>query len=242
MINQKDPLPLYHQIKTIIREQIEQGVWREGDQIPTEQQFCTHYHISRTTVKEALNQLVSEGLLYRIQGKGTYVSASRWMARPHNLISLSEEILARRQVPSNRLLEAMQQPASISVARALQLDPGTPVVKIKRLRLADGEPIAIQTAHLPAAMCPGLHEILREDQSLYRVIAERYKIVPKRATEVYKPGLIDEAAARLLAIKINSPCFLVERITIADGGKPFEFVRSILRGDRSEIVLELGAQ
>lgn len=242
VLNQNDPVPLYHQIKTIIREQIENGIWHEGDQIPTEQQLCDQYRISRTTVKAALNQLVTEGLLYRIQGKGTYVSSSRAMPRPHQLISLSDEILARHQVPSNHLLEAAVQPASAPVARALDLEPGMPVVRLKRLRLADGDPVAIQTAHLPRALCPDLLEVFSEERSLYRLIAARYNIVPRRATEVYKPGLLDDVSAQLLKTQTNAPCFLVERVTIAQNGKPFEFVRSILRGDHSEIVLELGTR
>ena len=239
VIDHNDPLPLYHQVKSIVREQIENGTWQEGDQIPPEQQLCAQYGISRTTVKEALNQLVAEGLLYRKQGKGTYVSTSRWAPRPQKLISLSEEIRSRHQIPSNQLLETAIEPASVPVARALELASGTPVVRLKRLRMADREPIAIQTAHIPAAMCPHLLDVLREDQSLYRVLAERFRITPRRATEVYKPGTLDDRAGKLLATKANAPCFLVERVTYADGAKPFEFVRSILRGDRSEIILEL---
>jgi GntR family transcriptional regulator len=239
VIDHNDPLPLYHQIKALLREQIVDGVWQVGDQIPTEQQLCTRYHISRTTVKEALNQLVAEGLLYRIQGKGTFVSSPRWEPRPHKVISLSDEIRTRHQVPSTQLLEAGVLPSPPPVARALQLDPGTAVVRIKRLRLADGEPFAIQTAFIPSAMCPNLASNVQQELSLYRLLAATYRIVPKQAIEIYKPGLLDEDAAQLLAAQVNSPCFMVERITIAEDGRPFEFVRSTMRGDRSEIVLEL---
>jgi len=111
-------------------------------------------------------------------------------------------------------------------------------VRLKRLRLADGEPMGVQTAHLPSALAPGLENESFEDRSLYDVLRSR-GLCPVRARETYIASVADHAAAKLLRISPGAPVFAAERITFLANGRPFEFVTSVMRGDRYNIVLDL---
>jgi GntR family transcriptional regulator len=198
--------------------------------------------VSKTTVRQALNGLVMEGLLRREQGKGTYVVGLRIEQGPTELTSFSEEMQRRGLRPASRVLKLAEISATQKIAKELELDEGEPVFMIKRLRLADDDPMGIQTAYLPASLFPGL---LEEDLtgSLYRILEEKYGLIPAFATEVYYATLLDGHEARLLKAPSSSPVGLVvERRVLSQDGQPIEFVSSIMRGDRYKISVRLVRQ
>jgi GntR family transcriptional regulator len=119
----------------------------------------------------------------------------------------------------------------------LRLPAKSPVLILKRLRLAGAEPLGVQTAHIPAALVPGLH--VADGMSLYEVLQTRYHLYPARARETYVAALADSSTAQLLGIPAGSPVFGVERVTLTHNERPFEFVQSTVRGDRYSIVLDL---
>ena len=125
-------------------------------------------------------------------------------------------------------------PASEEIADAIDLQPGDPVLKLRRLRLGNAAPIGIQTAHLPKRLVPGLLEDAGDIQSLYETLRERYRITPVKAKEVYRVGQVSEADAGLIQLPAGTPAFVVERVTYDRSG-PFEFTVSTLRADRYEI-------
>ncbi len=233
------PAPLYYQLSQAIRDRISAGEWKAGDQIPTIKVLGETYGVSRITVVQALDALSREGLLARRQGKGVFVAQTRVEQGPVRLVSFTEETVRRGHVPASRTLSLTTQPASSEVATHLGLEPGKPVVVIERMRLADGQPMGIQTAYLPEHLFPGLAETTGPIVSLYRLLEERYGVVPTQATDTFVPIKLDRERAALLAVPVDAPAFSVERVTRDQRDRSIEFVVSVLRGDRYKVVLHL---
>jgi GntR family transcriptional regulator len=235
------PIPLYYQLKLALMKAIESGQLQPGQQLPNELQLADHYGISKITVRQALQGLESLGYIRREHGRGTFVRKLKVDQGPHELTSFSEEMRRRRASPTSRVLEGAVRKAEGRVAEALEVAIGEPVFVLKRLRLADGEPMSVQTAHILLNLVPGLEKEELENQSLYQVLQARYGLQPARARETYFAVRAKAPAARLLGIAAGSAVFDVERITFLPNGKPFEFVQSTVRGDRYNIILELAA-
>lgn len=224
----------------VLRAQLDQSVYHAGEQIPTELELSRQYGVSRITVKQAIQKLVMEGRLYRIQGKGTFVSRPRLSRKLKTMASFTEELSQRNLTPSVRLLQLEVVVAPAKVATALQLPENASVILLRRLRLADQEPMGIQTAYLPYADCSFL--LGETDQlsqgSLYAVL-ERHRLRPVAATEEYSVALIDGADAQLLNVPAGSAAFWVERTSYLPSDRPLEFVESVLRADRYTLHVEL---
>ena len=128
------------------------------------------------------------------------------------------------------------------MAAKLEIPPLAPVFRLRRLRFADGEPMGLQTAYVPLASVPGITDIAFTDASLYEVFRSRYALYPARAKETHVAVLVTNAEAPLLRTSAGSPAFAAERITYVADGRPLEYVKSIMRGDRYKIVLDLVKQ
>jgi len=232
-------IPLYHQVKCILIEAIEAGQWQLGQQLPTESRFMEDFGVSKITIRQALQGLADLGYVRREQGRGTFVAKARFDQGPRELTSFSEEMRRHRLQASSRVLERYIGGAESKVAEALELRSGEPVFILKRLRMADGEPIGTQTAHIPSALTPGIEDEDFEHVSLYKVLRDRYGLQPAKARETHCAALAEPAAAELLAIPAGAPVLAAERVTFLPGDKPLEFVKSVMRGDRYSIVLAL---
>lgn len=233
------PTPLYYQLQEALRARIASGEWVPGDQIPTIRELCSTYGVSRITVAEALTRLAQEGLLMRQQGKGIFVALPKIKQGPAALVSFTDEIARRGYAATSRVLGLEELPAPAEVAAPLAIAPGDPVVVLERLRLADGQPMGIQKAYLPARYFSGLAEIGQPIDSLYAVLQARYGAVPTSATDTYEPIRVDRVTATVLEIAQGSPAFSVTRSTRDQHDRLIEFVVSVLRGDRYKVVLQL---
>jgi GntR family transcriptional regulator len=235
------PIPLYHQLKCILMEAIESGRWQSGQQLPTESELVEDFGVSKITIRQALQELAGLGYVRREQGRGTFVSKGKLDQGPRELTSFSEEMRRHRLMASSRVLERSVTEAEGRVAEALELGPGERVLRLKRLRMADGEPMGIQTAHIPLALAPGIEHENFEHGSLYKILQAKYGLRPARARETHLAALAEPAAAGLLSVPAGSAIFAAERVTFLADEKPLEFVQSIMRGDRYSIVLDLRA-
>jgi GntR family transcriptional regulator len=236
-LDKNSPVPLYHQLQGVLKAEIESGKWRPGEQLPNETKLTELYRVSKITVRQALHELAELGYIRREHGRGTFVERRKFGEGPRELTSFTEEMRRHDLVATSRLLSQRRVEADAKVADALRLPVKTSILELKRVRLASREPMSIQTAHIPAAFVPGLH--VTEGVSLYEVLQKRYHLYAARARETYFAALADAASAELLAIPIGAPVFTVERVTMLPNEKPFEFVQSIVRGDRYSIVLDL---
>jgi GntR family transcriptional regulator len=240
VVSRSSPLPLYHQVEVDMKQRIESGEWRRGEQIPTEAELCTIYGASRVTIREAVRRLTEDGLLVRRRGSGTFVREARITAGARGLTSFTEEMAALGMHGESRILRVAVQTAP-SVSGKLGLDPDAELITIRRLRLAGGTPMGIQCAYLPADRFPGLEQIDLGAGSLYGMLADRYGVVLAEAEETFEVAPIRAGDARLLQVAAGSCGFHVERLTFDERGA-FEYVTSIMRGDRYRVRIGLRVQ
>jgi GntR family transcriptional regulator len=212
-----------------------------GQAIPSERQLTQDLGVSRLTVRAALDELVRDGYLDRRHGSGTYVTEPK-IAQPLTLTSFSEEMRRRGMVPGSRTLELTVTPAGARLGRRLQVSPAQLLVRIKRLRLADAQPMAMEILHVSEALVPGLSRSDLENRSFYELLQERYGIVIASGTQTIEPTVTNEEESDVLGVPLHTPAFLFERTTVSESGRIVEFVRSIYRGDRYRLVADLVPQ
>jgi GntR family transcriptional regulator len=211
-----------------------------GDAIPSERQLGVDLGVSRLTVRAALDQLVRDGYLVRRRGAGTFVAEPKVPKGTIDLTSFSDDMRARGLTPGSRTLELRQIPAGARLGRILHVSPSEPVVAVKRLRLADGEPMAIELLHVRASLVPGLTAEDLERHSFYELLVSRYEISVVGGTQTVEPTVTSEEESETLGVPLHSPALLFERVTRSAGGEMVEYTSSTYRGDRYRLVTEIG--
>ena len=232
-------IPLYHQLKEIFSEKIVGGEWKVGETIPNELLLCRYYGVSRGPVRQALALLVREGLLTRKQGKGTRVLPPKIESDLGAFYSFTTLIQDRGMHPSARLLAFDTIPAEGSVARVFNLPAGAPCLKIRRLRLADQEPLILETVFVPESVCCDLAQNDVIAWPLYDILRNRYGVVLQRQKQFFEPAIADEYEAQILGVPEGAPVLLLQNIAYAVGGRPVVFSKAIMRGDRVRYYVEL---
>jgi GntR family transcriptional regulator len=212
-----------------------------GEAIPSERQLAVDLGVSRLTVRAALDDLVREGCLVRRRGAGTFVSEPK-IAQELTMTSFSEDMRRRGMRAASRTLDLTVTSAGAWLGRALSLSPSERVLVARRLRLADGATMAIETLHVPEALVPNLTAQDLEQNSFYELLGERYGISIASALQTIEPTVTNEEESAALGVPLHSPAFLFERTSRSEDGTIVEFVRSIYRGDRYVIVTELSQQ
>ena len=233
------PVPLYHQLKTALLRDIESGRWRPGDRIPTEDALIERYQVSKITVRQALRDLAQMGYIRREQGRGTFVQGPPLEEGPRELKSFTAEMRNHGFSATSRVLEQGVIAAPAEIAERLGVAPGSPVFRLHRLRMADGEPMGLQTAYIAMALVPRIDQLSFADASLYEILGTHYALYPAAARETHRAVPLPEDVAPLLRSAASSPALAAERLTTLGDGRPLEFVQSIMRGDRYKIVLDL---
>jgi GntR family transcriptional regulator len=207
-----------------------------GTAIPSERQLSADLGVSRLTVRAALDELAREGYLVRRRGSGTYVQQPK-ISQQLTMTSFSEDMRRRGMAPSSTTLSLTRELAGARLGRFLNVSPGDEIVVVKRLRLADGVSMAIETLHIPSAVVPGVDSRDLEG-SFYELLRAR-GIEIASATQTIEPTVTNEEESSSLGVPLHSPAFLFERTSRDATGRTLEFVHSIYRGDRYQIVSEL---
>jgi GntR family transcriptional regulator len=218
------------QVRAILEHLIE-GELHPGDAIPSERALVVRLAVSRVTVRQAIADLVASGLLERVHGKGTYVTGPQVDSRLH-LTSFSREMRDRGLLPATVVLAAAEEPADDDVAYALRIRPGRPVIRVERLRTADGTPMAYEVGYYPSALFPGL--LQRELGALYDVFASEYAVVVTSGEQTVRAESADAHQARILGIAKRAPLLVQERVTYASD-RVVELSTSWYRADRYRI-------
>ena len=227
-------LPLYQQLQRALREAIETRLIGPDDALPPERDIAEDFHISRITVRKAIDGLVSEGLLVRRQGAGTFVCA-RVEKNFSKLTSFSEDMQARGRTPRSVWVRKAEGSVTPEEALTLRSSPGTPVYRFHRIRYADDAPMCIEYATVLASCLPSLDAV---ESSLYEAL-ERAGNRPVRALQRLRAVLFSAEQAKLLQIRERDAGLLVERVGFLKDGRAVEFTQSYFRGDIYDFVAEL---
>jgi GntR family transcriptional regulator len=231
-----EKLPLYAQLKEQIIAAIARGDLAQGDQIPSQRVLSEMYRMSHMTVRRAISELLHEGVIYAIPGKGLYVTEPKQDAEPP-LRGFTEDMSQRGMVASSQVLAAEVVGASTVLSSALGVPIGTPLIYLRRLRLADGLPMAVQGSYLPQALCPGLLEHDLGRSSLFELLRNVYHLRLADGTTVVEAALADAEHAKLLGLRVPAPLLVVEQLNYLDSGQAIEFVRTAYRADRYRLRL-----
>ena len=235
-LNRKIPVPLYYQLKEIIKEEIEEGKLKPGDPIPSERELSEKYGISRPTVRQALKELVYEGWLTREKGKGTFVSKPKIdYGFIQHFTTFYDDMIEKGYSLHTIILNREIKKAGKEIARFLQIEEDEKIIFIDRLRFIEDEPIVRVNNHIPLVLCPGLMDEDLVDQSLYRIMAEKYGLKPYRAEISLEPIVANEVDSELLGIEKGAPMFLMENVTFTEEGQIIDFFRSRFRGDKGKV-------
>lgn len=225
-------VPKYYRLKQDLLAMIDEG--EPGTALPTERELAVRFDTSRTTVRQALAELVVEGKLERTQGRGTFISEPKLITL-RQLTSLSEDLAERGSDTQSEVLDVSRVPADAQVGAALELAPASTVERVERVRVVDGAPIAHETAFLRAPL-PRLRAELERYGSLYRTLREVYDIAIAAAEDSVETALASPRQAQLLHCDTGLPMLLVCRTAWDGTGRPVEFTRSVFRGDRFRFV------
>ena len=236
----RNPYPLHLQILNILKTQISTGVLKPGDIIPAESQLCKQYNVSRTTVRLAMEQLVEDNLIIRRRGKGSFVTSPKLKRSLNYLYSFTEDMLAIGKTPSSVVVEKALVKATTEISRLLSLPiEANEVFKLKRVRMADGEPILLETTYIPSYLCNGIMEEDFSKTSLYGVMRSRYNLFLHRAIEAYEAVKMDKETSRLLQSSTSACGFKIRRTAYLDSGIAYELTQSITRSDKCIFKVEL---
>ncbi|KMM36446.1 GntR family transcriptional regulator [Guptibacillus hwajinpoensis] len=238
MIDKTSPLPIYYQLVEWIKGLIEQGVLQPGDSLPSEREYAERFSISRMTVRQAITELVNSGYLYRQKGVGTFVAEKKIEQQLMGLTSFTEDMKARGMEPSSKLVGFEIVPAPTYISEQLTIQEHAPVYEIKRIRLADGIPMALEKTYISANLVKGLTEEIVQS-SLYHHIENQLSIKIDEATQVLESSVATQQEAEYLNIQKGAPILLIQRNTTLTDGTSLEIVKSSYRGDRYKFTITL---
>lgn len=232
-------LPLYQQIQQRLAHQIQSGVYKPSEPLPSIQKIAAQMGVSQMTVRQAVKSLCELGLIYSRQGKGTFISGMKLEKEFRHVLSFSEEARAHGATPHSRLISFSIQRPTPETQSALALGESEKVFRLHRVRLEDSMPIGIECSCLAVNACPDLLKTFDPDTSLYEKLSDYYGIQLTITEEVIEVGKANAEEARLLKIPRQSPVFLFTRVSFGEDGRPLEHVKSTYRGDRYKIVNRL---
>ena len=239
MLNENSPLTLYYQLKNIMIDNIDKKVWKFNAKIPSERELCEIYQVSRITVRQALKELESEGYLYRKQGRGTFVTGHKFVQRLSDFYSFSDEIRKMGAVPSARILSYDLMAVDQSAARKLGISAGDKAFVIKRLRLADEEPFALEVSYVVYQYAQRLTQEAVRDKGLYNALEQCCNVISTDAVETFEAVNVTGEDAALLKIDSNAAALHLNRTTYSEGFI-IEYCDSVIRGDKYQYSVRLG--
>jgi len=240
MIDYKSNIPYYVQLTQSIKEKIQQKTWEPGSKIPGEMELCNEAGVSRTVVRQALRELELAGLILRRKGKGTFVAEPKINESLVQKLTGSYQDMAERGLQSStQVLHHRVVPCTDKVANYLQVDPGTKVVDINRLRFVENSPIQLVNTYVPLDLCPALADVDLTHRSLYEFLEKECGLWISRGHRYIEAVAANDVEAKLLGIDRGAPLVALDSISYLENGRPVEYYHAVHRGDRSRFEVEL---
>jgi GntR family transcriptional regulator len=231
--------PIYVRIQEYIAELILSGKMVPDSKIPSERDFSEDLGVSRMTVRKAITELVSEGLLERRHGSGTYVARPRMTYASSELVSYTKAMKNHNLATASQLLEFGEVAASRRLAEQLELEIGQPIYRVVILRFANRVPVVLERGFFPCSRCPDLEEWDLEKTSIVDLLVQVYGAIPVRISQTVEAVSANETIARQLRVEGGTPLLMVTRVLFsAESGKPIEFSQDFLRGDFARIQMD----
>ncbi len=242
IVDPSNPIPKYLQISRWLRQSVKGGTYKEGERLPSEIELSKMCKVNRNTLRQAVGQLVDEGILQREKGVGTYVSSTIPNTLRHKLKqinSFKDDLVELGISEKNRLISKHVEHASSYVADKLKLKKREKVVAIKRLRTGDGVPLIYEESFLPDSR---FHDLLNTDltQSMYRTLSQQFDTVLARCEQTIQAVNLNKTIARYLKVEENSAGLFMESLTFNDKNVPVEVLCAFYRGDKYIFEVELG--
>lgn len=242
LVDKKSQIPLHIQLMNIIRDMISSGELKAEDSIMPERELCNIQNVSRMTVNKAIVNLVNEGFLYRVQGKGTFVSAMKQRNRFSSMKGFTEVMKEKGIHIKTDILSFEEDNNDEYVRKELKIEDGNQkIYRVERLRYIEDEPFGIEISYIPKSICLNLKSDLKNNNSLYSILSENYSYKMKRAEQIIEPIILSNQEAELLQQDIGTLALKLKRTSYIDGDIPVEYTISIFRSDKYQYEILLNA-
>jgi GntR family transcriptional regulator len=233
------PVPKYFRVKEAVLARIADGTWPPGALLPPEPELCHEFSVSRITVRKAIGDLVHEGKIHTVQGKGTFVAVPKVGERfVQRAFGIYEDMERRGLRLTTQVLRQEVIPVPEEVAARLGLRPGEHVHLLVRLRSIEGEKFLLSTTYVPQALCPGLVDEDLSTGSLFRLLRHKYGLKIGHGERTLEAVAASQWEARMLDLALASPLLRLDSAAYLPDGRPFEYSQTLQRGDRARVELE----
>lgn len=241
VLDKNSKVPLYKQLKKSLLEYIDENL-DEGDVLPVESEIEKKYQVSRITVRKTIEELVQDGVVSKQQGRGTFVNSRKIVQKAGTITSFTEEMrLQGKSVETKNQVISEIEPSK-KISEELKLTRGEKIICLKRVRWADGEPIAILINYFRSKFVPGILKAGLQKDSLYEVLEEDYDIKLETAHERIQARIATDLEALELQIPLDSPILHITRVSYLSDGTPFELVEMANRADRYQYHIDLNGR
>lgn len=239
-VDKSSRVPYYEQLRQILESDIRTGRVAVGDQLPSEAQLCDDYDVSRTVVRQALNELSNDGLVVRYKGKGSFVSPPKVDEHlAQSLTGLAEEVRARGETLTSDVLDFEQVDPPEHVAEMLRLEKGDQAIHLERVRSINGDPWVVTSTYLPASLCADVLKYDMRTRSLYAILEHELGLRLHHGHRTIEAALAGERHAALLGIPVGAPILLLKSVACLEDDRPIEYFNAWHRGDRSRFDVNL---
>ena len=238
MLERSNPKPLYAQLDEIIREKISSGEWKAHNPIPSENELSRIYGLSRMTARSVITQLVKEGMLYRVPGKGTFVTEPKITAKSLSYAGIREQLEQMGYEIATRIVRIERIDAPEQIAAKLGIEKGIPVYVLERVRYIKDEPLSLHISYVPVRLCEGLETKKLVDEQLCVILKNDYGLIRGKVVETLESSSASPFEAKILGVRAGYPLLMLEDIIYSSEGKPFEYSKVIFRGDRIKLRME----
>ena len=238
LINVNTPIPLYFQLQEILRDKIINGLWKPGERLPSEEELCSEYNISRVTVRNALSRLSMEGLIERSAGKGTIVAKPK--VREMILATLTGSYASVTEGASRVITKVVESEVIDPidhVRRVLKIKNGEKVNKLLRIRIVDDVALFWTRAFVPYKLCQNFLKSDFENRSFFEILENDFKLIPDRSVRTIETELATSRDIDYLGMKAGTPLTIVTSVCYMKDGTPMEYSRSHFRGDRTKYLV-----
>ncbi|GAI20998.1 unnamed protein product [marine sediment metagenome] len=239
-IDKISPVPYYYQLEQLLREKIENGRLKPGDALSSEAELCSTFRVSRTVVRQALNKLCQDGVVYKEKGRGTFVAKPKLQEKfIQRTYGFYQEMKEKGLEVESKVLEheSVEPPARIRTL--LKLPEGQKVVKTFRLRSVNKELVMFTTTYVRSDLCPGLEKEDLTNRSLYQLLWDKYRLKISYGHRTLGAVAASKYEADMLKVPRRSPLIYLESVSYLEDGTPIEYFEAWHRGDKCKFAIEL---